>query len=110
MFSIPILIGCQNPIKSDMYKFSDPQNTACFTCTHVLNEKNPILYVSHDFEGDWQFLCGAEHHKSGDAAVISLKEAYELDQTINYLYEMPRGVAAERTSVKSKWVPFKLPE
>ena len=30
------------------FPFSDKPNTACFTCSHVLEEHKPILYVSHD--------------------------------------------------------------
>ena len=38
------------------FPFKDAQNTACFTCCHVLEENKPILYVSHDQDGFWQFL------------------------------------------------------
>lgn len=43
------------------FPFSDAPNTACFTCCHVLEENKPILYVSHDEDGYWQFLCGGNH-------------------------------------------------
>ncbi|MFK7755697.1 MAG: hypothetical protein AB8B53_02070 [Flavobacteriales bacterium] len=97
-------------MKTNSYKFSEPRNTACFTCTHVLKEDSFILYVSHDSEGDWQFLCGADHHEYSQAVVISLQQATELDSSINELHNMPRGVAAERNSLKDRWSPFKLAE
>jgi hypothetical protein len=91
----------------DNYRFNEPKNTACFTCDHVLSGK-PILYVSHDQEGDWQFLCGQNNHTEANAKIISLKEASELDPSINNLFEMPLGVGAERDSIQDKWTPFKL--
>lgn len=89
------------------FRFKDPENKPCFTCVHVLNKEKPILYVSHDADGDWQFLCGAEHDES-EARVIGLKQATEIDTTVNDLYEMPLGVGAERDRVGAKWNPFKL--
>lgn len=40
------------------FPFADAPNTAVFTFCHVLEGKKPILYVAHDRDGDWQFLCG----------------------------------------------------
>lgn len=96
-----------NADKSE-YKFKDAKDKACFTCDHVLIKKNPILYVSHDEEGDWQFLCGQDNHTEANAKIISLKKATEIDQTINDLFEMPLGVGAERKTIKDKWKPFRL--
>lgn len=90
------------------FKFSDAKNKAVFTCNHVTDEKSPILYVSHDSNGDWQFLCGKDEHTEENAKIISLKNAIELDSTLNDLFEMPIGVGAERKGIGEKWNPFKL--
>ncbi len=90
------------------FKFSESENTACFTCDHILSRERPILYASHDAEdGTWQFMCGQEDHTEANAKIISLKQAVEIDETINDLYEMPLGVGAERETKTSKWVPFR---
>ena len=99
--------GKGNSTKNE-FKFKDPENKACFTCDHVLSRERPILYVSHDSEGDWQFLCGQDDHTDENAKIISLRQATEIDQTINDLYEMPVGVGADRKTVKDKWNPFRL--
>lgn len=99
--------GKSNSGKNE-FKFKEPENTACFTCDHVLNRERPILYASHDIEGDWQFLCGQEDHTEENAKIISLKQTTDLDSTINELYEMPLGFGADRKTVKDKWTPFKL--
>jgi hypothetical protein len=44
------------------------------------------------------------------AKLISLKQATELDSTINELFEMPLGFGAERNSIKDKWKLYKSTE
>ena len=92
------------------YKFADPEITACFVCDHVLSRQRPILHVTHDNDGYWQFLCGQIDHDMATAKIISLKQATEIDNTINNLYEMPMGVGANRKSIHYNWEPFKLPD
>lgn len=95
--------------RGNEFRFKEPENTACFTCSHVLDEKLPILYVAHHAEdGFWSFLCGQSNHSEANAKVISLKQATEIDSTVNDLYEMPLGVGADRDRVGAKWNPFKL--
>ena len=62
------------------FPFSDAPNTACLTCCHVLEENKPILYVSHDEDGYWQFLCGG-NHKEEDVRVVSLASILRIDET-----------------------------
>ena len=65
------------------FPFADKPDTACFVCSHVL-EGRPVLYVSHDDDGYWQFLCGGEHSEQ-DARIVSLLSAYELDKGLGAL-------------------------
>jgi hypothetical protein len=96
-------------INSTAYKFKEPENTVCFVCDHVLNKERIILYAAHDKEdGLWQFLCGQNDHTVINAKLISLKQATEIDATINDLFEMPLGVGAERKSKSDKWIPFRI--
>lgn len=89
------------------FKFSDSEGKAVFTCNHVTNKKSEILYVTHDSEGDWQFLCGKNDHNEENGKIISLKQAVNIDNTLNELFEMPLGVGAERNKIGEKWHPFK---
>ena len=98
----------KNEPKTTLYKFKEPENTACIVCNHVLSKERTILYVSHDIDGDWQFLCGQDDHTEENAKIVSLKQLTELDQSINDLYEMPVNVGAERKNIKDKWIPFRL--
>lgn len=100
----------KNNSKETEFKFKEAKTTACFVCNHVLDKKRPILYATHDSDGDWQFLCGQEDHTESNVKIISLLQAVELDKTINELYEMPTNVGAEREKVTEKWKPFRLNE
>ena len=64
------------------FPFKDKPNTAVITCVHILNETQPILYVSHDADdGCWQFLCGREHSVE-ESKIVALEEIYEMDKSI----------------------------
>lgn len=44
------------------FPFCNAPNTATIICCHIMENKAPILYVSHDEDdGMWQFLCGRKH-------------------------------------------------
>ena len=86
------------------FSFVEKTDTAVITCSHILENKDPILFVSHDEDdGMWQFLCGADHDIS-EARVISLKEVFLLDRTIGFLAEMPQGCSATRSNPCDDWI------
>jgi len=78
------------------YKFKEGKNTAFFTCIHVMTKSKPILFVSHNDDLSWEFLCGATGHLDDEIKIISLEEATEIDNSINELADMPEGAYAER--------------
>lgn len=92
------------------YKFNAPENTACFVCDHVFARKRPILYVTHDEDGYWQFLCGHTDHTEASIKIISLGQAARIDGSINDLHEMPYSQGAERELPGNEWKRFHLPE
>ena len=89
-----------------IFAFKDAPNTVCIVCHHVLAGKNPITFISHD-EGDgmWQFLC-SEDHTGEDARLISLAEAFQIDESINQVADFPRGFVMERTEAKGRWKAY----
>ena len=58
-------------MKKMKFPFSDAPNTACFTCCHVLDENKPILYVSHDEDGYWQFLSELDYGEYAKAESVT---------------------------------------
>lgn len=88
---------------SNKFPFMDKPNTATFVCCHVLNKERPILRVTHDEDGYWQFLCGGNHNID-DAQIVSLQFAYELDKSVAEVANMDYGHIAERKDKDSEWV------
>lgn len=93
------------------FLFSDPENTACFICDHVMNKHRPILLVTHETEdGSWMFMCGKADHTENNYKIVSLKEIVEIDNSVNALCKMPLGCAAERVSVNDEWKGYTMTE
>ena len=90
-------------IKKHDFPFDDAPNTQCFTCCHILNDGKPILYVSHDKEGKWKFLCGRNHTEE-DGRIVSLKEIMAIDKTVGNLAVLNCGESAKKDSANGKWV------
>ncbi len=88
--------------------FNEQENVAVFTCKHVLEDKADICYVSHDEEdGSWQFLCDADSHIAAEARIVSLKQVFDLDESIAQLADMPIGCAAIREKKNTAWKGFR---
>ena len=85
------------------FPFYDAPNTATITCCHILENGEPILYVSHDEDdGMWQFLCG-KAHETDEAKLVSLKSVFDLDNSVGILKDMPCGYYAERKAQDDEW-------
>lgn len=112
---LSLLFGCKKPhvrpvaeSESSGYEFSEPRNTACITCRHVVKDGADILHVTHDAEdGGWQFLCGGDHTEE-DAMILGMEEIVRVDPSVNGLHQMPEGVGASRETRAGEWKPFKL--
>ena len=86
------------------FPFYDAPNTATIICCHIIDDGKPILYVSHDEDdGMWQFLCGSAHD-TDEARLVSLKEAFDLDNSVGVLKDMPCGYYAERKTQNDNWI------
>jgi len=90
-------------------KFPDALTKAVYTTIHVMNEHSPITLVSHELDGDWQFM-GAE--PVGDytkiAKVVGLGEIIKKDKSVLEVADLPRGYQATRKSKKDKWSIVKI--
>lgn len=91
------------------WPFEVPDNTLVFCCEHVLETTRPILRVSHDHDGDWQFLCG-DSHAGGKPRIICMGCALERDGTLAALADLPLGWGADRETVGSLWTREPNPE
>src|SRR5688572_9260855 len=84
------------------WPFGEAENTLAICCTHVLARSHPILRVSHDHDGDWQFLCGNAHEPS-EGRVICMGCAFEIDGTLAAVANLPIGWSADREDTRASW-------
>ena len=84
------------------WPFGEAENTAAFTCEHVIRGGRPILRAAHDEDGDWQFHCG-ESHADSSPLIICLGCIVERDSTLAALADLPIGWGADREVVGSTW-------
>ncbi len=76
----------------------------------MIRESAPILYVSHDEEGDWQFL-GPDPPDTADIMLVELAYMLKLDESVGELGDLPRGWCAYRQGPNEPWkvVPQEAP-
>jgi hypothetical protein len=100
----PAALAKQQPVLSHdpSWPFHEGKNLACFTTKQVL-AGSPILLVSHDEEGDWQFLCGTTNEPS-ECVLVCLREMLARDGTIAQVADLPAGWMAERPNVGAAWI------
>lgn len=84
------------------FPFAALPDTYTITCRHILENGDTILYVAHDDDGMWQFLCG-RNHTGDEARVVSLGEIFARDNTLADIACMPGGYIAERRDLFSEW-------
>jgi hypothetical protein len=68
----------------------------------LLEETLPVLLVSHDTDGDWQFLCGTTN-RTEDGRLVSLGCIFERDRTLASVADLPEGWRASRAAVGADW-------
>jgi hypothetical protein len=67
-----------------------------------VREKQPIMLVTHDDDGAWQFHTG-EPVSGADAMVVALEQMLLLDPSLADLGNLGCGWRATRTAVDAAW-------
>jgi len=90
---------------ADDFQFKENRHTAAFTCKHVWTDGKPILFVSHDQDGDWQFLCGDDDDEAADAdyLLVCLEHVAHRDPSVNELATMCTAHVATRSDRGAPW-------
>jgi len=91
------------PPESTEWPFEDPPNVATFTTRQVIHERHPILYVTHDDDGAWQFHTGDSEVSAKDCMIVCLAEMVQSDPSLLALADLPHGWVAFRDSVDLPW-------
>ena len=86
-------------------------NTKVLTCKNVAEANQPILFVAHDGELEWQFTCGGDEHGEESAVQhVRVWELLRLDASITATFNLPVGFCAERGARELAWSREKLEE
>jgi hypothetical protein len=90
--------------RAERFEFAEERNTAVYVCRRV-HDGAPILSVTHDGDGDWQFLCGGTHEDGGeDGAVLACLECVVADDpTLNEVADLCGNWNATRGEVGGAW-------
>ena len=83
------------------FKFYEERNLGVYTTKQTF-KGDPILYVYHDKDGDWQFHTSLKP-ELGESMLVCLEEITKLDPTINELYNLQLGWQAWRGSKEDEW-------
>jgi hypothetical protein len=84
------------------WPFQEGKNRAVFTTKNVIEGTYPILFVSHDEENDWQFLCG-KTNRTEDGRLVCLGHVVEQHPAVAELADLPVGWQAERDGPDKPW-------
>ena len=77
-------------LMTEDWPFAEAPNLAIITVRAIIDDGAPILFVSHDEDGDWQFLAGADVSEE-DARVVGLRRIWRTDPSIGDLADLTEG-------------------
>jgi hypothetical protein len=83
------------------FKFYEKRNLGVYTTKQIF-QGEPILYVYHNENGDWQFHA-SDNPKIEDAILVCLEEIIKLDPSVNNIYHLQYGWSASRKSPEEDW-------
>ena len=89
------------------WPFHEGKNRAVFTTRQVLEGGYPVVLVTHDHEGNWQFLCGTTDDPK-DGRLVGMATVIEKNPTILELVDLPVGWQAIRESTDRPWQRMRI--
>jgi hypothetical protein len=90
------------------FKFREPTNLGIITTRQWLDLDQPILRVVHCHDGDWQFLTGDQ--VLDDGRIVALEQVVLQDPTLNELFNLDYGEAADRSQAGGRWTRSEVEE
>lgn len=87
-----------------MWLFDQPPNCATFVTRGLIEERRPILFVSHDADDHgWQFHDTLDANPE-DARIVCLREVLEIDPKMTELADLEPGWVAWRRPPEDAWI------
>ncbi len=96
-------------MSSGSWPFDVAPRTAVVTTKYVMTRALPVVYVSHEIDGEngelqWQFHCGNGDYRPEVLLLVALEEVLDVDPTLRDVAALPVGHAARRTGTGAPWV------
>jgi len=92
---------------NENYFESLPPNLRVFAHKSVIENKKPILFISHDQDGDWSFMDGG-YVVTDNFDSLALSEILKRYPELYEIGCLNRGYFVERSSGDSSWKPGEL--
>lgn len=89
------------------WKFADGPKTISFLSQTVHDGTEPVVFVSHDHNGEWQFL-GDSMTDGGGPVLSCLHHPIDKDQSLVELFDLPTGWYAKRRTIDDPWIRDEL--
>jgi Domain of unknown function (DUF4262) len=90
------------------WKFPDGRHTNAYLSQTVFDKTETITHVSHDADGDWQFL-GGKMDEGGGPVLSCLHHPIDDDPSLEELHDLPLNCYATREKPGSPWQRFEHP-
>ncbi|WGO98142.1 hypothetical protein QFX18_19225 [Saccharophagus degradans] len=83
-------------------KFRDDYGV--YVCSHVFENKAPVLEGVRDSDGCWQLFCGGEHDfELEEPRLVGMGCITSRDETVHELTKLNAGEFAVRNSLNDTW-------
>ncbi len=87
------------------FKFREEKDMEVLVAADAIDQQKPILNVIHELHGKWQFLTGNIPEKM---KLISLEQLVTSDPSVNEIFDLDYGEAAERDARGGDWFKYKI--
>ncbi len=100
-----------NDPKSGLFDwpFNEGPHTGAYLSKTVHEGTEPIVFVSHDPDGDWQFL-GDSMSDGGGPVVSCFHHPVDADASLKDLADLLVGWCAERAAPGEPWIQSEMPK
>ena len=83
------------------------RNTGVIACCHALHEKAPIVWVSHDHDGEYSIACTGRHRSETELSIVCANTFGE--EIFQLLDGLDFGQVARRSALDQPWTIEALP-
>lgn len=95
------------------WPFPVPPDRLAFSCTHVVDEGAPVLWVARQTDSsrgeDWSLHCGEEGHPAEDIRLLHLAHLVRAAPSVRELSDLGLNEEAGRADPDETWVRRALP-